>query len=267
MKFNRGYRKFKKSENTDWIAEIVEHVFEVASKFRWYNKRKKIIYSSTSQFQRQKLLWKSSRLFDTALIKNTFMCTKEGRVQQPISIIWSISLSRNTPTIPTSALVQFADLPGAYIHYRKLNPPWCICTMCTHTRLAGTPLLTSFIPRYMLVDGRWRETRATSSRRYAGANWSSPWQGLNETGAERIPPEWNPVTIMPWCPARHHIRRQLRAGLVAYLTTGWWLVQSISWKGKRGIHFDSKAYHDSSKHPSATVLSTEWKMCRHFIPS
>lgn len=34
MKFNRGYRKFKKAKKTDWIAEIVEHVFEVASKFR-----------------------------------------------------------------------------------------------------------------------------------------------------------------------------------------------------------------------------------------
>ena len=156
------------------------------------------------------MLRKSSRLFDSAPINNTLMYIKEGRVQQPISIIWSISLSRNTPTIPKSAL--WCSLTFLVpVRYPKLNPPRCTCTMCTHTRLAGTPLLTSFIPRYMPVHGVWRETRATGSRRYAGANWSSPWQALNETGVERVPLEWNPVTIMPWCPAssrvRHHIRR------------------------------------------------------------
>lgn len=83
------------------------------------------------------MLRKSSRLFDSAPINNTFMCTKEGRVQQPISIIWSISLSRNTPTIPKSALWCSLKDFLVPVRYPKLNPPRCTCTMCTHKMLAA----------------------------------------------------------------------------------------------------------------------------------
>ena len=114
--------------------------FEVASKFRWYNKRKKIIFFSTTQFLRQKLLRKSSRLFDSAPINNTFMCTKEGRVQQPISIILEYLFVSKHPNYPKKrSLVQFEGFPRNLVpvRYPKLNPPRCTCTMCTHTMLAA----------------------------------------------------------------------------------------------------------------------------------
>ena len=69
--------------------------FEVASKFRWYNKRKKIIFFSTTQFRRQKLLRKPSRLFDSAPINNTLMY---------IFQLFGVSLCLETPQLSQKAL-------------------------------------------------------------------------------------------------------------------------------------------------------------------
>ena len=119
---------------------------------------------------------------------------------------------------------------------------------------------TPFIPRYMqvhLVKKYWRETQATSSRRYSGAYWSSPWLGLDGTDAEAVPQERNPVTIFPLRPAGFvefditPAVEKWRSGVPNYGV----VIRAVNeLEDGRGIRFASKAYRDSSKHPFARVL-------------
>ena len=95
------------------------------------------------------------------------------------------------PQFPNKrSLVKFEDLPNACPSSKIKSAKMYLYYVYAHKASWHSITRTPFIPRYMqvhLVKKFWRETQATSSRRYSGAYWSSPWLGLDGTDAEAVP--------------------------------------------------------------------------------
>jgi len=168
------------------------------------------------------------------------------------------------PQFPNKrSLVKFENLPNACPSSKIKSAKMYLYYLHAHKASWHSITFTPFIPRYMqvhLVKKFWRETQATSSRRYYGANWSSPWLGLDGTDAEAVPQEWNPVTIFPYRPAGFvefditSAVRSWRNGVPNYGV----VIRAVNeLEAGRSIRFASKAYKDSSKHPFVFVLCTK----------
>jgi len=161
------------------------------------------------------------------------------------------------------SLVQFEDLPVACPSSKIKSAKMYLYYLYAHKSrwhpITGIP----FIPRYMqvhLVKKYWREKQATSSRPYSGANWTSPWLGLDGTDAERVPQEWNPVTILPGRPAGFvdfDITSAVRSWSSGLPNYGLVIRAVNELEAGIGIRFASNSYKDPEMHPFATVLCTK----------
>jgi len=165
------------------------------------------------------------------------------------------------PQFPNKrSLMKFEDLPSACLSSKIKSAKMHLYYLGAHKASWHSITFSPFIPRYMqvhLVKKFWRETQATNSMRYYGANWSSPWLGLDGTDAEAVPQECNPVTIFPGLPAGFvefdvtSAVRSWRSGVPNYGV----VIRAVNeLEAGRGMSFASKEYKDSSKHPVVRVL-------------
>ncbi|XP_068761475.1 uncharacterized protein [Montipora capricornis] len=159
------------------------------------------------------------------------------------------------------SLVKFEALPSACPSAKIKSAKMYLYYVYAHKASWHSITFTPFIPRYMqvhLVKKDWRETEATSSRRYIGANWASPWLGLDGTDAEAVPQEWNPVTIFPLRPGgfvEFDITPAVRSWRSGVPNNGVVIRAVNELEAGRSIRFASKAYiKDSYTHPFARVL-------------
>ena len=165
------------------------------------------------------------------------------------------------PQFPNKrSLVKFENLPSACLSSKIKSAKMYLYFWYANKASWHTITFTPLIPRYIqvhLVKKSWSETQATSSRRYYGANWSSPWLGLDGTDAEAVPQEYNPVTIFPLRPQGFvefditSAVRSWRSGVPNYGV----VIRAVNeLEAGRSIRFASKEHKDSSKHPFARVL-------------
>ena len=118
---------------------------------------------------------------------------------------------------------------------------------------------TTFIPRYMqvhLMKEILAETQATSSKHYSGTNWSSPWL-VWLAPTQRVPQEWNPVTIMPWCLAsfvEFYIASAVTSSSNGVPNYGVVIDAVNELETVRAIHFANNSYEDFKMRPFVTVL-------------
>ena len=160
----------------------------------------------------------------------------------------------------TRSLVQFEDLSDACPSSKIKSAKMYLSYLYAHNSRWHPNTRSPFIPRYLqvhLVKKYWRETQATSSVRYSGANWTSPWLGLDGTDAERVPQEWNPVTILPGRPAGFvefditSAARSWSSGVPNYGV----VIRAVNeLEAGIGIRFASGSYKDPKMRPFATVL-------------
>jgi len=161
------------------------------------------------------------------------------------------------------SLVKFENLSNACPSSKIKSAKMYLYYMYAHKASWYSITYCPFIPRCMqvhLVKKSWRETQATSSRRYNGANWSSPWLGLDGTDAEAVPQECNPVAMFPSRPrgfVEFDITSAVRSWRSGAPNHGVVIRAVNELEAGRSIRFASKAYQDSSKHPFARVLCAE----------
>ena len=83
------------------------------------------------------------------------------------------------PNYPNKrSLVQFENLPSTCPFYKIKSAKMYLYYVYAHKASWHSITYNPFIPRYMQVHQvkkYWSETQATSTKRYSGANWSSPW--------------------------------------------------------------------------------------------
>ena len=159
------------------------------------------------------------------------------------------------------SLVQFEALPDACQSSKiKFAKMYLYYLNTRKSRWRHPSTRTPFIPRYLLVHlvkKYWREIQATSSVRYSGANWTSPWLGLDGTDAKKAPQEWNPVTIVPGRPTgfvEFDITSAVRSWSSGVPNYGV-VIQAVNeQEAGIGIRFASNSYKDPKMHPFATVF-------------
>ena len=191
--------------------------------------------------------------------------TKDVALERPTSNYnWLQHLMvSKLPQFPNKrSLVQFENLPStcpvSKIKSAKMYLYFVTTSIASWHSITQTP----FIPRYMqvhLVKKYWSETQATTTKRYSSVTWSTAWLGLDDTDAEAIPQEWNPVTIFPLRPAGFvefditQAAIKWRSGVPNYGL----VIRAINeLEPGRGIRFYSNAYSDASKHAFVRVLCT-----------
>ena len=160
------------------------------------------------------------------------------------------------------SLVQFENLPATCPVSKIKSAKMYLYYYGAHKASWHPITMTPFIPRYLqvhLVKKYWLETQATSTKRLSSTGWSTQWLGLDDTDAEAIPQEWNPVTIFPLHP-RGFVEFDItqaaikwRSGVPNY---GLVIRATNELEPGRGIRFYSNGFKDASKHAYVRVLCT-----------
>jgi len=118
---------------------------------------------------------------------------------------------------------------------------------------AQVPFITRTIQAHRVLK-YWKETQATSSKRYSGAYWSKPWLGLDNTDAKSS--STGQATIYPYHPRGFvgidvtSAVKEWKAGHPNYGVVIWATNEN---QAGRGTRFASKSETDSSKHPYIVV--------------
>ena len=159
------------------------------------------------------------------------------------------------------SLVQFENLPIACPVSKIKSAKMYLYYVYAHKASFHSITRTPFVPRYLqvhLVKRYWRQTQATSTKRYSILNWSTPWLGLDDTDAEAIPQDWNPVTIFPGRP-RGFVEFDITPAVIKWRSrvrpNYGLVVRAVNeLEPGRGIRFYSNAYSDTTKHAYVQVL-------------
>ncbi|XP_078370210.1 uncharacterized protein LOC144653953 [Oculina patagonica] len=165
------------------------------------------------------------------------------------------------PQFPNKrSLVQFENLPSACPLIKIQSAKMYLYYVYAHKAGWQTITQTPLIPRYMqahLVKKSWVVSQATSTKRYSSVTWSTPWLGLDNTDAEAIPQDWNPVTIYPLQPPGFvafditPAAKAWRSGVPNYGL----VIRAVNeLEPGRSIRFASDAYSDATKHAFVRVL-------------
>ena len=158
------------------------------------------------------------------------------------------------------SLVQFENLPTACPASKIKSAKMYLYYVYAHKASFHSITRTPFVPRYLqvhLVKKYWRQIQATSTKRHSRADWSTPWLGLDDTDAEAIPQDWNPVTIFPQRP-HGFVEFDITPAAIKWrsgITNYGLVVRAVNeLEPGRGIRFYSNAYSDASKHAYVQVL-------------
>ena len=158
------------------------------------------------------------------------------------------------------SLVQFQSLPSSCPVSKIKSAKMYLYYVHSHKASWHSIRYSPFIPRYMhvhLVKKYWSESQATTSKRYSGANWSTHWLGLDDTDAEAIPQDWNPVTIFPVRP-RGFVEFDITPAVIKWRSGvpnhGLVIRATNELELGRDVRFYSNAYGDSSKHAFVHVF-------------
>lgn len=155
------------------------------------------------------------------------------------------------------SLVQFQTFTGCplgKIRWAKMYLYYKYAHKASWHSVSYTPFLSHTIEVHM-VNKAWRESQATSGRRYSGANWSRPYLGLG-TDAEVgiVSPPVFLSTLRPEGFMEFDVTRAIRAWRAGRPNYGLLLKVVNEQENGRDLRFYSKSFRDSSKRPVIHVM-------------
>ena len=158
------------------------------------------------------------------------------------------------------SLVQFENLPQSCPSTKVKSAKMYLYYVYAHKASGDSITYTPFIPRHMevhLVKKPWKESQATSSKRFSSAYWSTQWLGLDCIDAEKLPQQCTPVTIFPGRPrgfVEFDITRAVKNWQNGLPNNGLLIRATNELDRGRDIRFASNADTDSSRHAYVLVL-------------
>jgi len=154
------------------------------------------------------------------------------------------------------SLLKFEDIPRAcsVVNYAKMYLYYQYSHKATSYTDAQAPFITRTIQAHRVLK-YWKETQATSTKRYSGAYWNTQWLGLDNIDAKRSS-TGGQVTIHP-SQKKGFVSidvtsaiKEWKAGHPNYGVVIWATNEN---KVGRDTRFASKSESDSSKHPYIVV--------------
>jgi len=154
------------------------------------------------------------------------------------------------------SLLRFGNVPSTcgVVNYAKMYLFYQYSHKASFYTDAQVPFISRTIQAHRVLKF-WRETQATSTKRYSGAYWSTQWLGLDNIDAKRSS-TGGQVTIHPG-QTKGFVSidvtsavREWKFGHPNYGVVIWATNEN---KAGRGTRFASKSESDSSKHPYILV--------------
>ena len=161
------------------------------------------------------------------------------------------------PSFPKKrSLLKFEDVPRAcsVVNSAKMYLYYQYSHKASFYTDAQVPFITRTIQAHRVLKS-WKETQATSTKRYSGAYWNTQWLGLDNIDAKRSS-TGGQVTIHPGQPKGFvsidvtSAIKEWKAGHPNYGVVIW---ATNEYKAGRDTRFASKSESDSSKHPYIEV--------------
>ena len=169
---------------------------------------------------------------------------------------WKWLIVGKHPSYPKKrSLLRFENVPRScktvnhatmYLYYRYSSKP-------TWMSVAEAPFITRTIQAHRVLK-YWKETEATTTKRYKGASWSSTYLGTDGTDADCNPT--GETTVYAGMPAGFvgievtSAVKEWKAGKYNYGLLIWATNED---QNGRDVRFFSKSHSDSSKHPYMLV--------------
>ena len=149
------------------------------------------------------------------------------------------------------SLLRFEAIPSACktVNHAMMYLYYHYSHKASWQPVTKAPFITRTIQAHRVLKS-WKETQATSARRYSGASWLRPYLGLDDTDANDCPT--GQTTIYAGRPSGFveievtSAVKDWKAGKPNYGLLIWATNENINGRGTR---FYSKTYSDSSKHP------------------
>ena len=153
------------------------------------------------------------------------------------------------------SLLKFEDVPSTcgVVNYAKMYLYYQYSHKASFQTDTEAPFITRTIQAHRVLKS-WKETQATSTKRYSGAYWNTQWLGLDNTDAKSS--STGQITIRP-SQSKGFVSidvtsavREWNVGNQNYGLLIWATNENIAGRDTR---FASKSESDSSKHPYIEV--------------